>query len=169
MKPQKAPKELKVKIDKVVKNLNDQVKSRGIRIVNVLRNAELEVLSGERHGKVYKKPGTYGKTASKSTKELKKDYNHKLRGGQLYRASAPGESPARRTGALRLKWTGYVRGEQAARRGIEVFAVLESKSPYAGCLEKGTSKMAARPFVEKIKEKAAPEIKKIYKESFVRR
>ena len=33
-------------------------------------------------------------------------------------------------------------------------------------LENGTKKMAARPFVDKIKEKATPEIEKIYKEPY---
>ncbi len=45
-------------------------------------------------------------------------------------------------------------------------AVLESGEKYAAALEKGTSKMAPRPFVERIKEKAMPEIEKIYRESY---
>lgn len=53
--------------------------------------------------------------------------------------------------------------------GIEVVAELESMEPYAVHLEHGTPKMAPRPFVEKIKEEAAPEIRKIYSEPYTRR
>jgi hypothetical protein len=35
---------------------------------------------------------------------------------------------------------------------------------YAGYLEHGTSKMAARPYVEKIKEDAMPEVRRIFGE-----
>ena len=93
-----------------VEGINRKVVSRGIRAVNALRNAELEVLKGQRSGRVYKKPGTYGR-ASKATKELMGDYGHKLIGGQLYRASAPGEAPARRTGEppYALEWAGAER------------------------------------------------------------
>mgnify|MGYP006987796032 CR=1 FL=1 len=42
----------------------------------------------------------------------------------------------------------------------------KAKRKYAGYLENGTKKMTARPFVDKIKEKATPEIEKIYKEPY---
>ena len=45
-------------------------------------------------------------------------------------------------------------------------AVLESGEKYASMLENGTSKIAPRPFVDKIKEKAEPEIRKIYGEPY---
>ena len=44
--------------------------------------------------------------------------------------------------------------------------MLESGERYAGDLENGTPKMAPRPFVERIKAEAAPEIKKIYSEPY---
>ena len=50
--------------------------------------------------------------------------------------------------------------------GVQIIAELESQEKYAGYLENGTKKMAARPFVDKIKEKATPEIEKIYKEPY---
>ncbi len=50
----------------------------------------------------------------------------------------------------------------AANNGVRIIAELESQEKYSGFLEEGTSKMAARPFVERIKEKAQIEIKKIY-------
>lgn len=147
-------------------NINRQVLSRGVRAVNAIRNAQLEVLKGQRSGRVYKKPGTYGKKPSKSTRELINEYGRKLRGGQLYRASAPGEPPARRTGNLRLHWNGQAKKGADSGQGVTVVAELESQEKYAVRLEEGTSKMAARPFVERIKEKAKTEIEKIYREPY---
>lgn len=123
-----------------VTNINRKVVSRGVRAVNAIRNAELEVLKGQRSGRVYRKPH------SKAT----------------YTASAPGEPPARRTGNLRMHWNGQVKSENSSGGGVAIIAELESQEPYAGQLEYGTSRMAPRPFVEKIKQEATPEIQKIY-------
>lgn len=150
------------KIERKVEDISRQAVSRGTQAVNALRNAELEVLKGQRSGRVYKKPGTYGKRASKTTMNLMDDYGHKLRGGQLYRASAPGEPPARRTGNLRLHWNGKVIKERTSGGGLNITAELVSQEPYAGILEHGSRRMAPRPFVERIRQKAMPKIKKIY-------
>lgn len=155
---------VRVTVSDQVKKINNLVVSRGLRAVNAMRNAELRVLKGERSGRVYKKPGTYGK-ALKATKKLLGDYGHKLRGGQLYRASAPGEAPAMRTNSLRLHWNGQVKKENRVD-GVMIVAELESAEPYAAALEHGTPRMKARPFVEKIKQEAAPEIKRIYGEPY---
>ena len=127
-----------------VTNINRKVVSRGVRAVNAIRNAELEVLKGQRSGRVYRKPH------SKAT----------------YTASAPGEPPARRTGNLRMHWNGQVKSENSSGGGVAIIAELESQEPYAGILENGSSKMAARPFTEKIKENAMPEIQRIYGEPY---
>ena len=113
-----------------------------------MRNAELEVLKGQRSGNVYRKPHTKRAT---------------------YRASAPGEPPARRTGNLRLHWNGQVEEGASTKNGKQILAVLESQEKYAAVLEEGTEKttrIRPRPFVDKIKEKAIPEIKKIYQEPY---
>lgn len=159
---------IQAKVKEQVQVVNRKVTSRGVRVVNALRNAQLEVLQGQRSGRVYKKPGTYGKRMSKSTKEMLGEYGHKLRGGQLYRASAPGEPPARRTGNLRLHWNGQVKSKNSSGGGISVVAELESGEKYAAVLESGTKdgKLKPRPFIEKIKEEAMPEIKKIYSEPY---
>lgn len=136
---------IRAKVKDQVANVGRQVTSRGVRVVNAIRNAELEVLKGQRSGRVYRKP--YTKKAT-------------------YTASAPGEPPARRTGNLRMHWNGRVKTKSGTGGGVRVIAELESQEPYAGHLENGTSKMAARPFVDRIKEKAAPEIEKIYKEPY---
>ncbi len=153
-------------VSDMVTELNRKVVSRGVRAVNAIRNAELRVLKGQRSGRVYKKPGTYGKQMSKATKKLLPGYGHKLKGGQLYRASAPGEAPARRTGNLRLHWNGEIKSERSSGGGVAVIAELESREPYAAALENGTPKIAARPFVERIKAEAMPEIQKIYSEPY---
>lgn len=127
-----------------VTNINRKVVSRGVRAVNAIRNSELDVLKGQRSGKVYRKPH------SKAT----------------YTASAPGEPPARRTGNLRMHWNGQVKSDNSSSGGVAIIAELESQESYAGILENGTSKMAARPFTEKIKEKAMSEIQRIYSEPY---
>ncbi len=127
-----------------VTNINRKVVSRGVRAVNAIRNAEREVLKGQRSGKVYRKP------FSKAT----------------YTASAPGEPPARRTGNLRMHWNGQVKSENSSNGGVAIVAELESQESYAAHLENGTSRMAPRPFVERIKQEAAPEIQKIYSEPY---
>lgn len=152
---------IRATVKEQVMDINRKVVSRGVRAVNAIRNAELEVLKGQRSGRVYKKPGTSGR-ASKATRELQGDYGHKLRGGQLYRASAPGEPPARRTGNLRMHWNGRVKSGGTSNGGTRITAELESQEQYAAMLENGTQRMASRPFAEKIKEKAMPEIQKIY-------
>ena len=135
---------IRATVKEQVANINRKVVSRGVRAVNAIRNAELEVLKGQRSGRVYRKPYT------KAT----------------YTASAPGEPPARRTGNLRMHWNGQVKSESSSNGGVAIIAELESQEPYAGILENGSSKMAARPFTEKIKEKAMPEIQRIYGEPY---
>lgn len=135
---------IRATVKEQVTNINRKVVSRGVRAVNAIRNAELEVLKGQRSGRVYRKPYT------KAT----------------YTASAPGEPPARRTGNLRMHWNGQVKSENASGGGVAIVAELESQESYADHLENGTSKMAARPFVERIKKEATPEIQKIYSEPY---
>ena len=103
--PKKASGRLKIAVDDTVKKVNLEAASRGMRAVNAIRNAELEVLSGKRSGRVYRKPYTK---------------SH-------YTASAPGEPPARRTGNLRLNWNGTVESSSTGS-GLRVTAVLESQS-----------------------------------------
>ncbi|MCM1245499.1 MAG: hypothetical protein NC293_07640 [Roseburia sp.] len=142
--PDSAGVAVRFRVKDVEAGINRQVASRGARTVNVLRNAELEVLKGQRSGKMYRKPHNKA----------------------MYRASAPGEAPARRTGVLRLGWNGRVKRNAAFGRSTSIIAELESTAPYAGYLDNGTSKMAPRPFTDRIIEKAKPEIEKIYREPY---
>jgi len=141
--PKKASGRLKIAVDDTVKKVNLEAASRGMRAVNAIRNAELEVLSGKRSGRVYRKPYTK---------------SH-------YTASAPGEPPARRTGNLRLNWNGTVESSSTGS-GLRVTAVLESQERYSTYLENGTRRMAPRPFKQPISEKAMPEIERIYHEKY---
>lgn len=136
---------IRATVKEQVADINRKVVSRGVRAVNAIRNAELEVLKGQRSGRVYRKP--YTKRAT-------------------YTASAPGEPPARRTGNLRMHWNGQVKSENSSRGGVVVVAELESQEPYAIHLENGTTRMAPRPFVGKIQENAMPEISRIYSEPY---
>lgn len=69
--------------------------------------------------------------------------------------SAPGSPPGARTGHLRSSGTPF--------SSAQVFG-LTMGAGYAGYLENGTSKMAARPFVQKIQEGAMPKIISIFQE-----
>ena len=141
--PKKASGRLKIAVDDTLKKDDLEAASRRMRSVNAIRNAELEVLSGKRSGRVYRKPHTK---------------SH-------YTASAPGEPPARRTGNLRLNWNGTVESSSTGS-GLRVTAVLESQERYSTYLENGTRRMAPRPFKQPISEKAMPEIERIYHEKY---
>lgn len=145
MTPEQASDGVRKAVDNAVVKINKTVKSRARRVSNALRNAELEVLSGQRGGRKYRKPHTKRAT---------------------YTASAPGEPPARRTGNLRLRWNVGMDANQSGNGGVKVTSYIESETPYAGYLEDGTKRMAARPYVEKIKEKAKPEIEQIMSEDY---
>ena len=73
--------------------------------------------------------------------------------------SAPGSPPGVRTGNLRRNWTMEFGG--SAESG---YFGITSGMYYAGYLEDGTYKMAARPFVDPIQQKALPEIRALFQE-----
>ena len=143
-------KQVDAKMSEMTAKVNRQVVSRATRALNALRSAQLDVLRGQRSGRVYRK------------------YPQKSK----YTASAPGEAPARRTGALRLHWNGNVE-TRPKNGGMEVTAVFESGEVYAKALEEGSTHtkrghyvVAPRPFVDRIIERAKPGILKIYGEPY---
>ena len=87
-----------------LKGVQKEVSQRAYRASNELRNAELYVLHGQRSGKKYRVPGTRRK----------------------YTASAPGESPAVRTGVFRLSWGTHVHVE---KNGTHFRAVSRHAAP----------------------------------------
>lgn len=130
--------QMQIKVREAVKNAKTEVQSGTIRAANELRNAALNVLRGQRGGRSYKKP--HSRTS--------------------YTASAPGEPPAVRTGTLRMSW-----GIKAEGDGDGTYtAGIYSNVHYASYLEDGTSKMAARPFKQKIIDEAKPKITQLFKD-----
>lgn len=114
----------------------------------------LRSLSGEQlHTAIERgvRQGLYmtGKAYSRHCKdELKKPKNGRVYRVKLgkrrvtYRASAPGEYPAKLTGALRRSVDFRILGAATLEFGAGGLDV-----PYAKWLEEGTSKMAARPYL----------------------
>ena len=137
--------DISVEVAKKVKAIGVEMRSRAVRGSRALKKAELQVLRGQRGGRRYKK-------AHKKTH---------------YTASAPGEPPAVRSGKLcssfrpSAKTYGNPFGGAAS-----VYVSIETDTRYAGFLQDGTSKMAARPYVEKIKQEALPEVTRIFSEPY---
>lgn len=115
--------------------INRQVLSRARRGTNILRNAAMEVLGQNGSGRRYR--------------------NHV--------ASSPGSPPAPDTGNLRRNWreSQFVQANGLGR-GIDVKLQIKSDTFYAQFLEHGTRKMSARPFVERIKTRARPDIEALF-------
>jgi hypothetical protein len=106
---------------KVMKKLDDIQKKRLFEAITFVKTATLKKLSGNRTGRVYRKP--YSKVT--------------------YRASAPGEPPARPTGDL----VRSIRTEvKKTLKGF--FAVIGSNLKKAPALEFGTPTIAPRPFIK---------------------
>lgn len=125
-------------VERKVTAIGKEMKSRAVRGSRALKSAETRVLRGQKSGRVYKK--SYKKTH--------------------YTASTPGEVPAVRSGTL---WRSFNPvGKTTGGGPLSVEISIESNLHYAGYLEHGTSKMAARPYVEKIKQEALSEVTSIF-------
>lgn len=129
--------------DQICTKIKYQMEARSYKAANELRNASQLVLRGSRGGRIYGIPGTKRK----------------------YRASAPGQPPAVRTGVFRASWqpeAHVVFGSYISRISSDVQVGSKRSYVLGELLENGTSKMAPRPYQDKILEKAEPEIVKIY-------
>lgn len=85
-------------------------------------------------------------------------------GGRVYgghTASLPGQPPAIRSG----HYAGSFR-PNVENTSDGVIAKSESDCFYGGFLEGGTSKMAARPHVDRIRDDALPEVEAIFAEPY---
>ena len=146
-------------INEINESIRRQMESRCVRGSNELRNAAMLVLRGQGSGRSYKLPGTY-------KRRVRNKATGRLRSGRYYTASAPGSPPAVRTGAFRNSWqpmSYIVYGSYISR----VESDLEVNGYILGSLlEDGTSKMAPRPHHDRILDKAAPKILKIYNEPY---
>lgn len=133
MTPAEMSKYVRVEVDRIVQTLNAEAQSRARRAVNELRNSAIITLSKDGTGR------RYGK----------------------HIASSPGATPAHDTGNLRMRWQKFVFAEPNLN-GVKIIVRIKSDVAYSKFLEKGTRKMAARPFKQKIKDDATPKISKIY-------
>lgn len=138
--------------DRVAQKISLGVRSRGMRAANELRNAAQLVLRGQRSGRRYRVPGTK----------------------RYYTASAPGEPPAVRTGTFRAGWQPKQEVKSWVGTDVSVRSYIESgtktdngRYTLGSILEDGTSRMAPRPYQEKIQQKALPKIKNILKEPYM--
>lgn len=130
----------------VLQHVEEQAKSRTIRAANAIKKSSNKILSNTagRSGRVYRKsPGS----------------------SATYTASAPGEPPALRSGNLRNSWKPLPVGEMTGS-GKVYTPGIHTDVKYAPMLQDGTSKMAARPFEEPIKQDAWPEVKAIYEQPY---
>lgn len=125
------------------RRLQAALAQRSFEASHALRGALLQVLSGRRSGRWYRLP--------MSTK--------------FYRASAPGEAPATRTGAFRNSWLARPEGRVP---GVETKQVK-----LADWLQEGTEgrklrgPMKARPYVDQTKAKAWPAVQRIYRRPYL--
>ena len=133
MTPAQGAEYLRVEVKQIVGEINHEACSRATRAVNILQNKAFEVLGKDGHGR---------------------QYGNKV-------ASAPGEPPAAQTGNLRRNWRKQVIIEPHLG-GVKITCRIKSDMPYSEYLEKGTSRMAPRPYKERIRVSARPEINTIY-------
>jgi len=93
---------------------------------------------------------------------LKADLLSRPGTGELYgrhRASAPGEPPAPDTGRLRAATQA---DEQVRRDGEDFVGRVVANTEYAAALETGTERMAARPFLSRLKSDHADDLQKAF-------
>lgn len=133
MTPAEMARYTRVEVDRIVQTLNAKAQSRARSAVNELRNSAITTLSKDGTGR------RYGK----------------------HIASAPGQTPAPDTGSLRMRWRQFVFAEPNLN-GVKIIVRIKSDVKYSEFLEKGTKKMAARPFKQKIKNDAMPKINALY-------
>lgn len=132
-------------VNSTLNGITAKVTSAAYKSSSELRNSLLHVVRGQRSGRRYRIPHTK----------------------RFYTASAPGEPPAVRTGMFRLSWYTNVRIERNGKT-LRVVSAIESnmkagKYLLGDILEDGTSKMAPRPYKQKVIDRAMPKIMAIYK------
>jgi hypothetical protein len=117
----------------VMAEIERMAKIRVLDGANIVRNEWVQVLSGNRSGRVYRIPGTK----------------------RTYTASAPGEAPGVLFGDLRRS----IRIGQPEIKNGETSIEIGSELEKAVWLELGTKKMRARPHAKPAADRATPAVK----------
>ena len=128
-------------------------------------------LSGNRSGRFYPVPGNPFYDRSTPQNERADNYWVKFTGtkrredikGGAYQASAPGESPAVRTGRLRQSFNMRVIPSDDG----QYLVLVSTNVYYADDLEYGTEKIAARPFIKPALERVIPKIVNVRNDFFL--
>lgn len=142
--PDQLSRRLRQTVEGAEKHVREEVKRRGYRASNEISSATQLVLTGKRHGRIYRQA-------------------HKK-----HVASAPGEAPAVDTGNLRLSFGRMVTAIKDSGRTMTVHSSARSNVKYAGVLEEGRKDghIVARPYKENVLQRALPKVKKIYREPY---
>ena len=157
-----APSAINAGVEETVMKIGLEVQSRTFRTANELKTASNHVLRGQRSGRRYKVPGTYAAQVDSGT--------GRVRNGVYYTASAPGEPPANRTGMFRMGWKHKTFVDNRHGQDFTAHGVIESdlrvgKSRQyllGDLLEDGTRRMAARPYKQRVVDRALPGVQRIY-------
>ena len=125
---------IKLNSHNILPKLESVATQRMFAAAQEVRNETIKTLSGNRTGRTYKVPGTQ----------------------VTYTASAPGEPPAVQTGQLRNSVTAIVENEGKSVKGFVGTELMKGLH-----LEKGTSKMAPRPWLERSFDSSLDRVKEI--------
>jgi hypothetical protein len=122
-------------LERVTAEIERELIRRAFDAANLVRNEWLEVLSGNRSGRVYRVPGTR----------------------RTYTASAPGEPPAVQFGDLRRS----IHARPAKLEGGVIVAEVGSSLEKALWLEMGTRKIKPRPHGSVAWNRAEPRVREL--------
>lgn len=125
--------DIEIAVKEIVQEINHAAISRATGGLNILRNSALTVLARETFGRRYR----YGI------------------------ASVPGATPNPQSGNLRKYWRQKKEVSQGGNN-LRIKLKISSKMFYSQFLQRGTRKMAPRPFKEPIKNHARPQIAQLF-------
>ncbi len=139
---------LQQRVQHSVTLLQNQATERTIQASKQLKSSCYSVLSQSGSGKVYA-----------------------LGGGKTYRASAPRQAPAKRTGQFRQSWQLHCHRKTFGKHYL-VQAGIQSPYQVGGhllgdLLEHGTSSMAPRPYKQQILDRAMPSTEAMLEKKYV--
>ena len=136
-------------VSEITKEVVTEVKSRSVSVKNELRNSLLEVMQGQRSGRLYRRGAA-----------------------SFHQASAPAESPAWDSGGLARSFKPKKPNVSSGKKSFSVNAGIESgysSGPWniPRLMEHGTRHIAPRPFRGEVIERAKPEIERIMSKKYL--